>query len=498
MHDIRETPAEGGGRRPASPHGSMAAVVVGMACFWQLFRYTNLKSMLPLDAGAFAAGHLEAASPVTAFYAVMLALSLVALASGRLLDAWSRPRAALVVCASSSLLSSALILLKGAGFSPSGAYMLLGGIALLAVALSFVVLASAWARACASLAGPDPKRLVFVLCASSLVSFVVSLGFSIGEPSFELLVAIAPLCSAACLALSVGGAPRAEPAGSAFDELPRHLLPVLIALLLIIVCVKGLGDVLYSTGADSALYLKHFITVSELVAIMSVCLFASGMSRFALLGWVVLVGGVVSGLGLLFFFSNSSSAFQFGLGTIAAAKTCLELFVFALVACLDGKRAPRSIVVLLLVPEGVSYMLGCGLLPLAAAASGSSAFEWFAVLSLGAGIAIAVSAFLVMSSLALKGLGDDGRGREGAEEGASAADANDEALFDGIAEEFGLTKRERETAYLFFKGYSTKRIAELHFVSLNTTQSHLRSTYRKMGIHSRQDLIDLVARTSGD
>ena len=143
-------------------------------------------------------------------------------------------------------------------------------------------------------------------------------------------------------------------------------------------------------------------------------------------------------------------------------------------------------------------MLGCGLLPLAAAASGSSAFEWFAVLSLGAGIAIAVSAFLVMSSLALKGLGDDGRGREGAEEGASAADANDEALFDGIAEEFGLTKRERETAYLFFKGYSTKRIAELHFVSLNTTQSHLRSTYRKMGIHSRQDLIDLVARTSGD
>ena len=49
-----------------------------------------------------------------------------------------------------------------------------------------------------------------------------------------------------------------------------------------------------------------------------------------------------------------------------------------------------------------------------------------------------------------------------------------------------------ETARLFYRGYSTMRIAELHYVSLNTTQSHLRSVYRKTGVHNRQQLIDLV------
>ena len=29
-------------------------------------------------------------------------------------------------------------------------------------------------------------------------------------------------------------------------------------------------------------------------------------------------------------------------------------------------------------------------------------------------------------------------------------------------------------------------------MSLNTTQSHLRSVYRKTGVHNRQQLIDLV------
>lgn len=43
-----------------------------------------------------------------------------------------------------------------------------------------------------------------------------------------------------------------------------------------------------------------------------------------------------------------------------------------------------------------------------------------------------------------------------------------------------------------FRGYSAKRIAEIDCVSLNTVQTHTRNVYRKLGVHSRQDLIDLV------
>ena len=63
---------------------------------------------------------------------------------------------------------------------------------------------------------------------------------------------------------------------------------------------------------------------------------------------------------------------------------------------------------------------------------------------------------------------------------------------EALGERCGLTPREREVAAYVFRGYSAKRIAEIDCVSLNTVQTHTRNVYRKLGVHSRQDLIDLV------
>ena len=45
---------------------------------------------------------------------------------------------------------------------------------------------------------------------------------------------------------------------------------------------------------------------------------------------------------------------------------------------------------------------------------------------------------------------------------------------------------------LFSQGYSVKSIAESLCISLGTVQSHLKSAYRKLEIHSRDELIRLV------
>ena len=74
--------------------------------------------------------------------------------------------------------------------------------------------------------------------------------------------------------------------------------------------MKGVSDAFYSTGSSAMLYLKHFITVVELAAIIFACLFATDLGRFAFAGWVVLVGGVLSGLSLLFFPGEPSAAFS--------------------------------------------------------------------------------------------------------------------------------------------------------------------------------------------
>lgn len=59
---------------------------------------------------------------------------------------------------------------------------------------------------------------------------------------------------------------------------------------------------------------------------------------------------------------------------------------------------------------------------------------------------------------------------------------------------FGLTQREAEVLLLFAQGRSASWIADDLYLSPNTVRTHLRSVYTKLGIHSRQELLDLVER----
>jgi DNA-binding CsgD family transcriptional regulator len=56
-----------------------------------------------------------------------------------------------------------------------------------------------------------------------------------------------------------------------------------------------------------------------------------------------------------------------------------------------------------------------------------------------------------------------------------------------------LTRREREVARLAARGMSTKAIADALFVGERTVESHLSSTYAKLGVGSRLDLVRRAA-----
>lgn len=61
-----------------------------------------------------------------------------------------------------------------------------------------------------------------------------------------------------------------------------------------------------------------------------------------------------------------------------------------------------------------------------------------------------------------------------------------------LAHEHGLTKRELDILCYLSLGYSAKRIGEMLFISERTVQTHTRNIYRKIDVHTRQDVIDLV------
>lgn len=64
-----------------------------------------------------------------------------------------------------------------------------------------------------------------------------------------------------------------------------------------------------------------------------------------------------------------------------------------------------------------------------------------------------------------------------------------------LADENGLTARERDILLLTAQNMSRKNIADALFVSENTVKTHTRNMYRKLFVASRTELLELVERT---
>ena len=69
---------------------------------------------------------------------------------------------------------------------------------------------------------------------------------------------------------------------------------------------------------------------------------------------------------------------------------------------------------------------------------------------------------------------------------------------DILANKYKLTDRERDVVLLYCQGNSAKKIAEEMLLSENTISTYRRKAYDKIGVHTKQDLIDLFASTKID
>lgn len=61
-----------------------------------------------------------------------------------------------------------------------------------------------------------------------------------------------------------------------------------------------------------------------------------------------------------------------------------------------------------------------------------------------------------------------------------------------IGVEYDLTSRERDILFLILKGRDAPGIASNLHISINTVRSHSKSIYRKLDIHSKQQLLDMI------
>ena len=61
-----------------------------------------------------------------------------------------------------------------------------------------------------------------------------------------------------------------------------------------------------------------------------------------------------------------------------------------------------------------------------------------------------------------------------------------------LASQFGLTARETDVLLLVGEGRSYQKIADSLGISLGTVQGHVKCLYRKLGVHTKQEVIELV------
>jgi DNA-binding CsgD family transcriptional regulator len=90
---------------------------------------------------------------------------------------------------------------------------------------------------------------------------------------------------------------------------------------------------------------------------------------------------------------------------------------------------------------------------------------------------------------------------EACEATASAEAAQGSAFWreriDMIAEQYGLSFRQKEIMKLLVKGRDSKYITEHLNISRSTAKTHVYNLYRKINIHSRQELLDLIEGGGG-
>lgn len=117
-------------------------------------------------------------------------------------------------------------------------------------------------------------------------------------------------------------------------------------------------------------------------------------------------------------------------------------------------------------------------------------------------ITMTVAFVLVVGSLAAVGLAvarvlEGHRAMEAplrpqAADGRPSSEDARAAACKALAAELGLTEREREVLSLVSMGYTVQRIAEERGVSQNTVRTHTKGLYRKLGIHTKQEAIEMV------
>lgn len=370
--------------------------------------------------------------------------------------------------------SAALLLLLGISFARKGAKALLIDVALALVAASLL-------DGCLLLAPPVAQQLALALLpavAAALFVLAARAGAARTHPAMPG-------------ATGMAGTPGAA---GGFSTVRIVALPAVVGLAYGLMQRLTEGAFAVDDGSGNLVTIVAFALSAVMIALAALFLDSRKLIKVVCFAAIPLIGIAFVMLPL---FSGGREAVQ---GVCIVGFNSFYFMVWALWA---GEREGSAL------PKRFAL----GLLVLVAAESLGSLLGVFVVRAVeGSGATLAVVSFVVVYLLLMAGILSFDRSMRAlqgpAAAGSGACDAGAvkvgvpetpaAARFDALgdmerwAARYGLSARECEVFEMLARGRNRAYISKELVVSDNTTRTHMKNVYRKLGVHSQQELIDLV------
>lgn len=400
-------------------------------------------------------------------------------------------------------------------------YLLLGGVdgaGVLGVVAASAALA-AWAAITVpcwgeALATYGRKTILLCMVLALLASLIPSTAGAFVEGALKQLVVAGPLLSGALfvLAFRPQGAPAPQPIPPATataespsapsptePSVPKDTITVELrrfplffaALVLLGGVIRGfLNNGTFINSHDPASNLTTHVVSAALV----VCVFciaarcektSLGMRRAGASLFAFLLGSLL----LIAFLSvELEPLVPLGRSLVIAANTCLTVLFWALLVCLQREEPSRSPahLELYVVVEALASVCSYLLTPSFAQYLGVSLQNQVFGCSLATAFVLAIATFAFLGNGLLPGAAPE-----------PAAPPPQRSPLDAcqdLAAAHGLTEREVQICALIAQGHTLDAVADRLGLSANTVRSYSKDLYRKLGVHKKQEVVELVAQ----
>ena len=332
----------------------------------------------------------------------------------------------------------------------------------------------------------EPATLAVTYFAAAICAICVTLVFvALSDVFTRVYVVLAPLMAGACfLAIPpTTNIPEARFGMAEFKGLHwRLLIPILVFISLSSLFNKLVSPTTSALVAQSSRLLTDALTIALFGAYLA--LRSRRMpahysnTRFFVLAVVVMM------LGLLLIVILPHDGNLIG-GPILMVSFYCFVYLFMATLVWDHVKTKCSPIVL-----ASAFIIGSVVVPLLA--SNTFIYRWASNMqAVGSPQSMTIASMLsfLAAVIVFVTLGSQMQGTSPAQD---REDARHKRLCEKVARDYGLSAREEEVLYLLFQKRSRKKIAELLTLAPSTVQGHIDRIYKKMDVHKRDELIELI------